>query len=264
MNKKILKKIISAIYPFRYSKGVLILNYHSINPNHKYSTTPYDFDCQMKYLSENYQIIKLSDIAECDTFSLVITFDDGFADNYDYAFPILKKYNIPATIFLVSDFVFHGFDITKNWVPYKGLGSLTQENIKEMSDSGLIDFGSHGKSHEPASSLPEDIFKNNLIISVNEIERCSGKKVRSYAFPFGQRGQRGFYNSNFFKGIGLVNICSTDWGINKNVNSSGFLKRIRIDSDDTMDDFIGKIKGSWNFVAFFQYLKNLKWNLRKY
>lgn len=263
--KRKIKKILSKACPTRYRQGFLILNYHSINPNHKYSTTPEDFDRQMKYLYENFQVIKLSEINnENKNLKIIITFDDGFFDNYEYAFPILKKYNLPATIFLVSDFIFNNIDITKNWIPYRGLRPLTQDSIREMSNSGLIDFGSHGKNHEPVSSLSKNIFKADLIESINKIQECSGKKVDNYAFPFGQLSQRGLFNVDFFNEIGLLNVCTTDWGINKNNNLSKFLKRIRIDSYDSMDDFKEKINGSWNFVSFFQFIKNLKCYLKKY
>lgn len=265
MIKKNIKKLLSKMCLTRYRQGVLILNYHSINPNHKYSTKPEDFDEQMNYLSKNFQIVRLNEINnKKHKFSIVITFDDGFCDNYEYAFPILKKYNIPATIFLVSDFVFGDLDITKGWIPYNGLKPLTIDNIKEMSGSGLIDFGSHGKNHEPVSSLSRDVFRLNLIESINKIKLYSGKKVDSYAFPFGQLSQRGFFDKNFFNDVGLLNVCTTDWGINKSNNLVGFLKRIRIDSFDSLEDFKEKIKGSWNFVVFFQFIKNLKCYLKKY
>lgn len=266
MNKLLLKRILSQICFTRYSRGVLILNYHSINPEHEYSTSPSDFDQQMKYLRENYKVIKLEDIRNEDNspLSVVITFDDGFADNYEYAFPILKKYNLPATIFLVSDFVFDNIDITKKWVPYNGLKPLTENNIKEMALSGLITFGSHGKNHDPVSSLPETDFRADLIESISRIQTCTGQKVTSYAFPFGQLAQRGLFDEKFFNGLGFFSVCTTDWGINKSGSMSGFLKRIRIDSQDKLDDFKAKISGSWGFVSYFQFLKNLKWRLKRY
>ena len=74
--------------------------------------TPETFDSHIKFLTRNYNIISLSDL--CDIMkeeksfperSMVITFDDGWRDNYEYAFPILKKYNAPATIFLSTAYI---------------------------------------------------------------------------------------------------------------------------------------------------------------
>ena len=90
----------------------IILNYHRIGPmTDKWINNPLHqkiFGEQMKYLSENYEIISLNDLSEMiirgniPKKAVVITFDDGYKDNYEFAFPVLKKYNIPATIFLAT------------------------------------------------------------------------------------------------------------------------------------------------------------------
>jgi peptidoglycan/xylan/chitin deacetylase (PgdA/CDA1 family) len=258
--KQKIKKIIAKFWPSRYRTGVLILNYHSINPNHKFSTQPADFEAQMKYVSENFKVIRLKDVYNPDLkgLNLVISFDDGFSDNYQYAYPILKKYNLKATIFLVSDFIINNLDITKDWAPYHGLAPLKLEEIKEMSDSGLIDFGSHGKTHDQVSSFSQERLRNELIESKQKIEQIVNKSIDCYAFPFGQKKQRGDFSMDFFASLGFKQVCTTDWGINKNLSSSCFLKRIRIDAADSLLDFRRKIAGRWDFVKLFQYLRNIK------
>ncbi len=259
MIKKIIKNLITFVWPKEYKNGVLILNYHSIDPSGKYSTKPEDFDQQMKYLSENFKTLKLKDLDIFkDKLGVVITFDDGFFDNYQYAFPILKKYNLPATVFLVSDFVFNNIDITKEWLPYNGLKPLSVEQIKEMSASGLIDFGSHGKTHKKVSLLSNEDFKKELTESKKIIESCVGKSIESYAFPFGQKLDQGNFSLDFFKSFDFNYVCTTEWGINKDTTSKAFLKRIRIDGDDTLTDFKNKLNGSLGFITVFQYFKNLK------
>jgi len=74
--------------------------------------------------------------------SFAITFDDGYEDNFQYALPILKKYNCSATFFICTGFVTKEIDITKNWKCYRGLKPLSIEQIKEMKKSGM-DFGCH-------------------------------------------------------------------------------------------------------------------------
>ena len=88
-----------------------ILNYHRVNdfndPFTIDSVAAADFENQMRYISKHYRVLALDDIydyiagnrrlpGQC----LAVTFDDGYADNYTFAYPILKKYNLPATIFL--------------------------------------------------------------------------------------------------------------------------------------------------------------------
>ena len=90
-----------------------ILNYHRVNdfkdPFTIDSVSVTDFDNQMRYLSKNYHVLSLNDIYDrvshhipLPNQCLAITFDDGYADNYDFAWPILKKYDLPATIFLTA------------------------------------------------------------------------------------------------------------------------------------------------------------------
>jgi len=90
-----------------------ILNYHRVNdlndPFTIDSVSPTDFENQMRYIARHYQIMPLSEIHDCITRRqalpgqcLAITFDDGYADNYTFAYPILQKYKLTATIFLTA------------------------------------------------------------------------------------------------------------------------------------------------------------------
>jgi peptidoglycan/xylan/chitin deacetylase (PgdA/CDA1 family) len=92
---------------------VAILLYHRVCPrNDNWSLrplSPESFERQMEYFCRNYEIIRLDKLVEhirqakaLPEKALVITFDDGYKDNYLYAYPILKKYHIPATIFLTT------------------------------------------------------------------------------------------------------------------------------------------------------------------
>lgn len=87
------------------NKNIIVLRYHRV------ADLDYDpfglavtiraFDEQMKYIKENYKLIRVDDNWEnINEKSLIITFDDGYLDNYVYAIPILKKYDIPATFFI--------------------------------------------------------------------------------------------------------------------------------------------------------------------
>jgi peptidoglycan/xylan/chitin deacetylase (PgdA/CDA1 family) len=102
----------------RFRKGLRILAYHRVideTPN----TFPYDeevisatseaFYQQMKFVSSNFEVISFADLHRCEiegkrwpNRALIVTFDDGYKDNYTHAYPILKEFKIPATIFLVT------------------------------------------------------------------------------------------------------------------------------------------------------------------
>jgi len=100
------------------------------------------FDEQMKYLSKNYNVISLGNLVDSLKNNLpfpkkgvVITFDDGWRDNYSFAFPILKKYNLPATIFLTSGYI----GTNKTFWPEQVIsllksGKNLKENLRNLSD----------------------------------------------------------------------------------------------------------------------------------
>src|SRR6185436_9993566 len=92
-----------------FARRFQILGYHKVSPEaHPFfpPVPPEIFEQQMKFLSSCYTVMSLQDLVarplrgEIPQRAVAITFDDGYQDNYDYAFPILKKYKFPATIFV--------------------------------------------------------------------------------------------------------------------------------------------------------------------
>ena len=97
------------------SEGVVILMYHRIidipsSPYHGI-VSPEHFEQHMEYISRTFHPIRLIDVQESIRHNslpnggVVVTFDDGYADNYDHAYPILQNYQVPATIFVTSGHV---------------------------------------------------------------------------------------------------------------------------------------------------------------
>lgn len=104
--------------------------------------------------------------------SVLLTFDDGYMDNYTNAFPILKEFNMNATIFVISSYL-------------DGNIYMSPDNIKEMSDYG-IDIESHTVSHLRLSELSYEQQFNELKNSKQAIENITGKPVISIAYPEGK------------------------------------------------------------------------------
>ncbi|MCB0103933.1 MAG: polysaccharide deacetylase family protein [Anaerolineales bacterium] len=112
-----------------FKNSLTVINYHRINePHHpsfdsfkpNVSATPSMFEEQMQYLQKQFQIISVSDLSlwlekkkELPPYAALITFDDGYLDNYTYAFPILRKYKFPAVIFLATGHI--GTDEPFHW-----------------------------------------------------------------------------------------------------------------------------------------------------
>lgn len=167
---------------------VPVLMYHSIDNNYKaskLSVSPESFKRQMEFLHNNgYNVISLEKIAyylknkvKIPPKTVSITFDDGFLNNYEVAYPVLKKYGIPAAIFVIVDKVGeHGY--------------LGWKEIKEMSDSGLITIGSHTLSHRWLPYMGTEQLRSELSESKRILEENIGKPVRALCYPYGSKNDR--------------------------------------------------------------------------
>ena len=144
------------------------------------------FRKQMKRLSAmGYRTVSLTDLIihkdsrmSFPSKPVIITFDDGYRDNYIHAFPILQSFNFKATVFLVIDFIELEGQSRKDLY-------LSWHEIKEMQQYG-IEFQSHGMSHEPMDSLSVKKIKQELIKSKEKLEQHLRQPVRFYSYPFGR------------------------------------------------------------------------------
>lgn len=190
---------------YYYFQGVPVLNYHQINDEaHNVLTlSSSEFEAQMEYLRENgYTSItpeELSDYLETGKElppkPVLITFDDGYMDNYRVAYPIMQKYHYTATIFLISDFI-------GNYNRY-----LTWQQVREMQGQGFV-FESHTLNHCLLTELSEEEIEFQLVKSRQALEWQLGKEVEYLAYPGGyydkriikiakQAGYRGAFTINF-------------------------------------------------------------------
>ena len=134
---------------------------------------PSDFDSQLRYLTENgYGFMFADEWQTADRPTVIITFDDGYVDNYTNMFPILKKYGAKATVFLISEMV--GTD-----------GYLSVDQIAEMASSGLVSFQCHTAHHVDLSYQDEATMRSEFSTSISKIESWTGRPVRALAYPAG-------------------------------------------------------------------------------
>lgn len=205
-----------------HSFGIPVLNYHLINPKkiNALAITPEEFNEQMAYLHNNgYNTISpdqlldhIQDNKELPENPILITFDDGYQDAYTEAYPILKKYNFTATVFLITDYVGNS-NRYLNW-----------EQVKEMHDNGFT-FGSHTLSHISLSEITNEEAEYQLIKSKEAIEWRLKKPVKYFAHP------GGFYNqatSELLKKAGYRAAFTVNFGRVNSDSNVYALKRIPI------------------------------------
>lgn len=156
-----------------------VLMYHLIleepyNDSAGLFVRPADFASQLDMINNSgCKYLFADDYRLTDTPSVVLTFDDGYEDNYTEMFPILRGHSALATVFLITDLI--GTD-----------GYLSEEQIREMAQSGSVRFGCHTASHPNLSRLTPEEARTQFERSVSEIERITGQAVASMAYPAGK------------------------------------------------------------------------------
>lgn len=176
--------VISLFLRVNYINPVLM--YHYIEDTErakkdKRIVTPQSFEKQMRFLKVNdYNVITLEEFAgylkekrKVPKNTVVLTFDDGHLDNYQEAYPILKKYGLPATMFVIVN------NLSKP-------NFMTEEQITEMSNSGLITIGSHTLTEPHLPSLKDEVrLKREIYDSKKKLEVILNKPVNCFSYPIG-------------------------------------------------------------------------------
>ncbi len=199
----------------------------------------------MQYIKENYKVIYLEEAAvyiqndiEKAAGSIVITFDDGYSDNFHHAYPLLKKHNFPATIFLISDFI-----------DDKEGKYLSQSQIDEMERNN-ISFGSHTISHRILTRLTNEEVVREIRDSKAMLESRLGRNVNSFAYPVGTRADFNEEIMGIVKACKYSYACSNMYGMNGEKADFFALKRIGIETTDNLFIFKKKIEGALNIMSF--------------
>lgn len=226
-------------------KKVRVLMYHSISvhikkeKHNKWRVQPKDFEKQMNWFyKNNWKSFTISELIELDKIpekSFVITFDDGFEDNFTNAFPVLQKYNFKATIYLVPNQKTNHWE-EKNTSVLSNL--LNNEQILQMQNSGLIEFGSHTLSHVNLSTITDEQLINELKESKKEVENITKKECKAFAYPYGKFDEK---IVTLVKEVGYKNATVVKRGLFEENDDIFTIKRIGILGTESFFDFILKI-----------------------
>jgi len=164
-----------------------ILTYHSLDESGSViSVRPEVFCAQMVFLAgAHIPVVPLPDVRSTPG-SVAITFDDGFRNFFEHAFPVLRQYRFPATVFVVSGYCGRRNDWPtqpkSSGIPSAELMSWSE--VEEISRSG-IDIGSHTATHPRMGALAPAEIEAELSTSRDAIEQRTGKPVRTLAYPYG-------------------------------------------------------------------------------
>lgn len=210
-----------------------ILLFHDVNPERNPLTgslTPEEFERIIVFLKEKYDLVAINSILKSPK-SCILTFDDGMYTFMKYAYPIIKKHEVPVTIFLPAESIAEGSTWTLRYfqkcennqnkssiIDYKDQlrlyeslrGEHADDNHRLMTwdeiktlDPDLVSIQSHGLTHRFLSPMIEEDLIKELRISQSIIEKNLNTKVTSIAYPFGDYSnatlkKAGIYYENGF------------------------------------------------------------------
>lgn len=136
--------------------------------------SPARFEQQLEWLARTKRVIRLDEtLNHAPRRAIAITFDDGFRDNLTVALPLLEKFDLPMTLFVVAGFV-------------DSDGYLSEEELQEISKHPLISIGSHGLWHRHFNRITLDEARFELKESRRLLEDTIGKPVDLVAWPYGE------------------------------------------------------------------------------
>jgi peptidoglycan/xylan/chitin deacetylase (PgdA/CDA1 family) len=167
-----------------------VLAYHKISPQKEFgltTITPEIFENQIKIIQQSgftpLTFGELKSEPQLPQNSIVITFDDGYESVYQYALPVLIKYNIKAVIYVLSDFIGQ----INTWEAYKiqrRFRHLNTSQIREMVKLG-IEIGSHGKNHSYLPYLNKEELRDEIMTSKTNLSAITGEEIVSFCYPYG-------------------------------------------------------------------------------
>jgi peptidoglycan/xylan/chitin deacetylase (PgdA/CDA1 family) len=197
------------------------------------------FQRQMRWLKwRGYAVISLSTLIAhraAGTLpparAVVITFDDGFADNHRHALPVLREHGFPATVFVVSG----GIGATASWpgdAALLGRSLLSASQLQEMRAAG-IEIGAHTRTHPSLTSLGPGAQHAEVAGSRAELTDRFGD-INAFAYPFGDHDAA---TAERVASAGFAAACCSKSGINDPATPSFALRRLEVRGHDSLLTF---------------------------
>lgn len=239
--------LVSFTFYQKFEDKIPVLMYHSVQET-KVSEITISKKCfvkQLKYLKANgFKTLTLDELYDhlnsgkkIPKKSVVLTFDDGYKDNYTKVYPLLKQYGFKATVFVQTD------------KTDKDDYFLTSSQIKELSENG-VEIGSHTVTHKDLSTLSNEDQEKELSDSKIILEKIIGKPVNYIAYPYGScndESKKIAKNLGYKGAIGIL-----DEYTNEDTDIFEISRRAVIED---MDNFLGKVEKNNYYMGKYKFRK---------
>jgi peptidoglycan/xylan/chitin deacetylase (PgdA/CDA1 family) len=237
--------------PQSRSSRVVVLLYHRINDELRDGVTNgiEQFDQHMGILSKSANVVSLRSLLNPDAYQqptrkpkVVVTFDDGYEDNYSVAAPILERHGIHATFFVSTGLMgtTRAFDHDQTKLG-RGLPNMTWDQLRDLKARGF-DIGSHTVNHARISTLQTPDLERELRDSKATLERELGEDSTLFAYPFGGLRDSNPEANRAVFAAGYQMCCSAYGGRNDTVNLTN-IKRSTVSFAHNKEAFWALVNG---------------------
>jgi peptidoglycan/xylan/chitin deacetylase (PgdA/CDA1 family) len=196
------------------------------------------FAQQLDLLAKNYHVMSLAEVEDhyinnmkLPKGAVLLTFDDGYLNNYTYAYPLVQEKKLPITIFLTTGEISAKREM------------LTWKQVAEMKQSNLVSFASHGVNHTRLRKLSDEDVLFELTESKTELEEQLGQPVRSFCYPYGafdSRVRELVFQAGYIMDFGTrKGITHWPW------NAKRPLKRAHVMRGENIFDFQNQLNTGW-------------------
>lgn len=221
---------------------VPILMYHHIRinpmPNNPVwaalNVSSVQLDQQFSYLStHNYHTLTLDELSDAldgkislPSNPIILTFDDGYRNFYENAFPLLKKYHMKAVQFVITQVV-------------GASAYLTWDEITEMDASGLVEIGAHTRHHPNLPDIPQAAIVDEIKGSKFDLEQHLKKPIFWFAYPYGSYSP---FIMQTVRDAGFKGAASTVYGTSQSKDTLYLFPRIMVDGRFSVDNIARRIQ----------------------
>jgi peptidoglycan/xylan/chitin deacetylase (PgdA/CDA1 family) len=230
--------------------------------------TPEALRVQLEWLAANCRVVEMHELLNAaengdsrngpgsqGAVHAAIAFDDGYEDIYEYALPLLRALNLPATVFFVSAFA--GAIPPADSRLYHGLRLLSWDQVRQMQQH-RVTFECHTHHHKKVTNLSTDEMQEELQNNRTAIEKETGRAARYFAYPWGYPDAFHESAGQHLRSLGFLAAFTTIWGKLPRVSPKNryFLPRLDICAYDTLDDFSRKVLGYYDYIGLIHRIRS--------
>lgn len=225
------------------SSGIIFLMYHSIVNNksdYQYVVEKSMFEEQVNYLCDNFRVVSTEEaiallgkktVDDDNRKYVVLTFDDGYKNFLDNAFSIIRRKNVPVTLFVTNNYIKTGYESFLSWY-----------DLRRLVNDGLITIGAHSYNHIYLRSLSSFDQAEEIIKSKKDLESRLEASIDFFSYPGGGYTYSALETVKKYYKAGFADRICVPGTLDRYK-----IPRISIDKKcNTMDDFIDLINN--NFI----------------